>query len=192
MKVQTYTFPDLQRGHVRPYGIYDLARNEGWVNVGISRDTAQFAVESIRRWWHKMGHERYPQVQDLLITADGGGSNGYRTRLWKAELQRLANELHLAIRVCHFPPGTSKWNKIEHRLFSFISKNWRGHPLDSLATVVNLIANTTTDKGLYSETSIDDTIYETGIEVSDDECAALHITREKFHSEWNYVIKPQR
>lgn len=189
-KVQTYDFPDPHRGHARPYGIYDLTRNEGWVNVGISRDTAQFAVESIRRWWHKMGHERYPQAPELLITADGGGSNGYRTRLWKAELQRLANELHLAIRVCHFPPGTSKWNKIEHRMFSFISKNWRGRPLDSLATVVNLIASTTTDKGLYIETSIDDTIYETGIEVSDDELAALNITREKFHGEWNYVIKP--
>jgi hypothetical protein len=189
-KVQTYDFPDPQRGHVRPYGIYDLSRNEGWVNVGISRDTAQFAVESIRRWWHKMGHERYPQAQELLITADGGGSNGYRTRLWKAELQRLANELSLAIRVCHFPPGTSKWNKIEHRMFSFISKNWRGRPLDSLATVVNLIATTTTAKGLYIETSIDDTIYQTGIEVSDEELAALNISREKFHGEWNYVIKP--
>jgi hypothetical protein len=190
--VQTYTFPDPQRGHVRPYGIYDLARNEGWLNVGISRDTAQFAVESIRRWWHRMGHDRYPQARDLLITADGGGSNGYRTRLWKAELQRLANEQHLAIRVCHFPPGTSKWNKIEHRMFSFISKNWRGHPLDSVATVVNLIANTTTDRGLYIETSIDETVYEKGIEVSDAEFAALRITREKFHGEWNYVIKPQR
>jgi DNA-binding phage protein len=191
-KVQTYTFPDPQRGHVRPYGIYDLSRNEGWVNVGISRDTAQFAVESIRRWWHRMGHERYPQARDLLITADGGGSNGYRTRFWKAELQRLANELHLAIRVCHFPPGTRKWNKIEHRLCSFISKNWRGHPLDSVATVVNLIANTKTDRGLYIETSIDETVYEKGIEVPDDEFAALHLTREKFHGEWNYVIKPQR
>ena len=190
--VQTYDFPDPQRGQARPDGIYDLSRNEGGVNVGISRDTAQFAVESIRRWWHKMGHERYPQARDLLITADGGGSKGYRTRLWKTELQRLANELHLAIRVCHFPPGTSKWNKIEHRMFSFISKNWRGHPLDSLATVVNLIANTTTDTGLYIETAIDNTIYEKGIEVTDDELATLHITREKFHGEWNYVIKPQR
>lgn len=191
-KVLPYTFPDPQRGHVRPYGIYDLSRNEGWVNVGISRDTAQFAVESIRRWWHRMGHARYPSARDLLITADGGGSNGYRTRLWKAELQRLATELQVTIRVCHFPPGTSKWNKIEHRLFSFISKNWRGRPLDSVATVVNLIANTTTDKGLYIATSVDDTIYEKGIEVSDEEFAALRITREKFHGEWNYVIKPQQ
>jgi transposase len=191
-KVLPYTFPDPQRGHVRPYGIYDLSRNEGWVNVGISRDTAQFAVESIRRWWHRMGHARYPHARDLLITADGGGSNGYRTRLWKAELQRLATELQVAIRVCHFPPGTSKWNKIEHRMFSFISKNWRGRPLDSVATVVNLIANTTTDKGLYIATSVDDTIYEKGIEVSDEDFAALRITREKFHGEWNYVIKPQR
>ena len=145
----------------------------------------------MRRWWHRMGHQRYPQARDLLITADGGGRNGYRTRLWKTELPRLANELHLAIRVCHVPPGTSKWNKIEHRRFSFIRKNWRGHPLDSLATVVTLIANTTPDKGLYIETSIDDTIYEKGIEVADDEFAALHIRREKFHGEWNYVIKPQ-
>ena len=191
-KVQTYTFPDPHRGHARPYGIYDLSRNEGWVNVGISRATAQFAVESIRRWWQKMGNARYPQARDLLITAEGGGSNGDRTRLWKAELQRLATDLHLAIRVCHFPPGTSKWNKIAHRMFSFISKNWRGHPLDSLATVVNLIANTTTDTGLYIETSIDDTIYEKGIEVSDDAFAALQITREKFHDEWNYRLRPQR
>lgn len=190
-KVQTYDFPDPQRGHARPYGIYDLTRNEGWVNVGISRDTAQFAVESIRRWWTKMGNERYPQARELLITADGGGSNGYRTRLWKVELQRLATTLHLTIRVCHFPPGTSKWNKIEHRMFSFISKNWRGRPLDSLATVVNLIANTTTETGLYIETSIDERIYETGIEVSNEEFATLHITHEKFHGEWNYVINPQ-
>jgi len=190
-KVQTHDFPDPQQGHARPYGIYDLTHNEGWVKVGISRDTAPFAVESIRRWWHKMGKPRYPQAHDLLITADGGGSNGYRTRLWKVELQRLATELQLAIRVCHFPPGTSKWNKIEHRMFSFISQNWRGRPLDSLATIVNLIANTTTDTGLYIETSIDETIYEKGIEVSDDELASLQITREKFHGEWNYVIKPQ-
>jgi hypothetical protein len=139
-----------------------------------------------------MGHERYPYARDLLITADGGGSNGYRTRLWKAELQRLAHELQVTIRVCHCPPGTSKWNKIEHRLFSFISKNWRGRPLDSVATVVNLSASTTTDKGLYIATSVDDTIYDKGIEVTDEDFAALRITREKFHGEWNYVIKPQR
>ena len=138
-----------------------------------------------------MGKERYPQARELLITADGGGSNGYRTRLWKVELQRLANELQLAIRVCHFPPGTSKWHKIEHRRFSFSSKNWRGRPLDSLATIVNLLAHTTTDTGLYIETSIDETIDKTGIEVSDEEFAALNLTREKFHGEWNYVIKPQ-
>ncbi len=160
-----------------------MTRNEGWVNVGISRDTAQFAVESMRRWWNKMGKERYPHARELLITADGGGSNGYRTRLWKVELQHLANDLQLAIRVCHFPPGTSKWNKIEHRLFSVISKNWRGHPLDSLATIVNLIANTTTDTGLYIETSIDYTIYEKGIEVPDDAFASLNIKREQFHGE---------
>lgn len=190
-KVKTYDFPDPKAGKACPYGIYDLTRNEGWVNVGISRDTAQFAVESIRRWWTKMGKERYRHARELLITADGGGSNGYRTRLGKVELQKLANELQLAIRVCHFPPGTSKWNKIEHRMFSFMSKNWRGHPLDSLATIVNLIANTTTDTGLYIETSVDYTIYEKGIEVPDEEFAALNLKREKFHGEWNYVIKPQ-
>ena len=190
-KVKTYDFPDPKTGKACPYGIYDLPRNEGWVNVGISRDTAQFAVESIRRWWNKMGKERYPYARALLITADGGGSNGYRTRLWKVELQHLADELQLAIRVCHFPPGTSKWNKIEHRMFSFISKNWRGRPLDSLATIVNLIATTTTDAGLHIETSIDETIYEKGIEVSDDEFATVNIKREKFHGDWNYVIKPR-
>jgi hypothetical protein len=190
-KVQTYDFPDPQRGHARPYGIYDLTHKEGWVNVGIRRDTAQVAVESIRRWWHKVGNPRYPQAHDLLITAAGGGSKGSRTRLWEVELQRLATALQLAIRVGHFPPGTSKWNKSEQRRFSFISQNWRGRPLDSLATIVNLIANTTTDTGLYIETSIDETVYEKGIEVPDDELASLHITREKFHGEWNYVIKPQ-
>ena len=190
-QVSTYDFPDPQQGKACPYGIYDLTRNEGWVNVGISRDTAQFAVESIRRWWYRMGQARYPQATELLITADGGGSNSYRTRLWKIELQRLANELHLIIHVCHFPPGTSKWNKIEHRMFSFISKNWRGKPLDSLATVVNLISNTTTETGLHIETSIDDATYETGIEVTDEELEALKIKRETFHGEWNYTIAPE-
>lgn len=190
-KVNTYDFPDPQKGKACPYGIYDPTRNEGWVNVGLSRDTAQFAVESIRRWWNKMGKARYPHAHELLITADGGGSNGYRTRLWKSELQKLANGLKLTIRVCHFPPGTSKWNKIEHRMFSFISKNWRGKPLDSLATIVNLIANTTTDTGLHIETSIDYATYEKGIEVTDEELESLNIKREKFHGEWNYMIKPQ-
>lgn len=191
VKVNLHDFPDPQKGKACPYGIYDLTRNEGWVNVGISHDTAQFAVESIRRWWQRMGHERYPQAKELLITADGGGSNSYRTHLWKAELQRLANELKMTIQVCHFPPGTSKWNKIEHQMFSFISKNWRGKPLDSLATIVNLIANTTTDTGLRIETSIDSTIYEKGIKVTDEELDSLNIKREKFHGEWNYRIMPQ-
>ena len=191
VKVNMHDFPDPKKGKACPYGIYDLTRNEGWVNVGISHDTAQFAVESIRRWWHRMGHERYPQAKELLITADGGGSNSYRTRLWKTELQRLANELKMTIGVCHFPPGTSKWNKIEHQMFSFISKNWRGKPLDSLATIVNLISNTTTDTGLRIETSIDSTIYEKGIEVADEELDSLNIKREKFHGEWNYRIMPQ-
>ena len=184
VKVKMHDFPDPQTGKARPYGVYDLTRNEGWVNVGISHDTAQFAVESIRRWWRRMGSERYPQATQLLITADSGGSNSYRTRLWKTELQRLANELKINIQVCHFPPGTSKWNKIEHQMFSFISKNWRGKPLDSLATIVNLIANTTTDQGLRIETSIDDAIYEKGIEVSDEEVDSLNIKRARFHGEW--------
>jgi transposase len=190
-RVKTYDFPEAGQGKACPYGIYDLSRNEGWVNVGISADTAQFAVESIRRWWQNMGQERYPAATDLLITADGGGSNGYRRRLWKRELQALATELQLVIQVCHFPPGTSKWNKIEHRLFAFISKNWRGKPLDSLATIVNLIARTTTDSGLYIETSIDDNIYTKGIEVTEKEMMALKIERNAFHGEWNYTITPQ-
>jgi len=190
-KVKTHDFPDPTQGKACPYGMYDLTRNEGWVNVGMSGDTAPFAVESIRRWWHKMGHARYPQAHTLLMTADGGGSNGYRTRLWKVELQKLANDLKLIIRVCHFPPGTSKWNKIEHRMFAFISKNWRGKPLDSLATIVNLIANTTTDTGLHIETSLDYTIYKKGIEVPAAALDSLNITREKFHGEWNYTIAPQ-
>lgn len=191
VKVKMHDFPAPKTGKACPYGVYDLTRNEGWVNVGISHDTAQFAVESIRRWWQRMGRERYPQAKELLITADGGGSNSYRIRLWKSELQRLANELKMTIEVCHFPPGTSKWNKIEHQMFSFISKNWRGRPLDSLATIVNLIANTTTDAGLHIDTSIDYTIYEKGIEVSDEELASLNIKHAKFHGEWNYKIRPQ-
>ena len=191
VKVKMHDFPDAKTGKAYPYGVYDLTRNEGWVNVGISHDTALFAVESIRRWWQRMGRERYPQAKEVLITADGGGSNSCRTRLWKTELQRLANELKINIQVCHFPPGTSKWNKIEHQMFSFISKNWRGKPLDSLATIVNLIANTTTDQGLRIETSIDNTVYETGIEVADEEVESLNIKRAKFHGEWNYTIRPQ-
>lgn len=191
-RVRTHDFPDPQADKACPYGVYDLTRNEGWVSVGISHDTAQFAVASIRRWWYQMGRRRYPQAWKLLITADAGGSNGYRTRLWKIELQKLANELQLTIHVSHFPPGTSKWNKIEHRMFSFITQNWRGRPLDSLATVVNLIANTTTDKGLHIETAIDVTVYTKGIEVTGKEMQSLNIKPEKFHGDWNYIIRPQK
>ena len=189
--VNTYDFPDKEKGKACPYGIYDLTRNEGWVSVGISRDTAQFAVESIRRWWNEMGCIRYPHATRLLITADGGGSNGYRVRLWKSEIQSLVNELGISISICHFPPGTSKWNKIEHQMFSFMSKNWRGRPLDSLGTIVNLISNTTTQKGLKIEAEIDDTQYEKGLKVGDNEMAMLNIERANFHGEWNYKIMPQ-
>jgi transposase len=187
-RTKTHDFRDEGEPKASPYGIYDPTHNEGWVNVGISHDTAQFAVASIRGWWRKMGWERYPTAKTLLITADAGGSNGYRTRLWKVELQKLADELGLTLTVCHFPPGTSKWNKIEHRLFSFISKNWRGHPLDSLATIVNLISHTTTANGLYVEASLDYASYEKGIKVTDAEMEQLHLKRDKFHGEWNYSL----
>jgi len=190
-RTRTHDFRAAGEAKVNPYGVYDLLQNEGWVNVGISHDTAQFAVASIGGWWRKMGRERYPRARELLITADGGGSNGYRTRLWKVELQKLADDLKLIIAVCHFPPGTSKWNKIEHRLFSFISKNWRGRPLDSLATVVNLISQTTTKGGLYVEASLDYARYEKGIKVTEDELAKLHLKKNKFHGEWNYQLIPR-
>jgi hypothetical protein len=190
--VNTYDFPDKDKGKACPYGVFELTNKEGWMNVGISRDTAEFAVGSIRRWWKRMGQPRYPQARELLITADGGGRGGYRTRWWKRELQQLANELGLSIRICHFPPGTSKWNKIEHRMFSLVTKNWRGRPLDSLATVVNLIANTTTEAGLHIEADIDGTVYEKGIAVSDEEMGSLNIKRDKFHGKWNYKIMPQK
>ena len=191
-RTQTHDFRAEGEPKAAPYGVYDPTRNEGWVNVGISHDTAPFAVASLRGWWRKMGRERYPAAKTLLITADAGGSNGYRTRLWKVELQNLADEIGLAIRVCHFPPGTSKWNKIEHRLFSFISKNWRGQPLDSLATIVNLISHTTTKGGLYVEASLDYANYEKGIEVTDVEMEKLHLKRDKFHGEWNYSLLPRQ
>jgi len=191
VNVNTYDFPDKKAGKACPYGVYDLSRNEGWVSVGISKDTAEFAVESIRRWWNEMGCFIYPHATRLLITADGGGSNGYRIRLWKKEIQALSNELGIEIQICHFPPGTSKWNKIEHQMFSFMSKNWRGRPLESLATIVNLIANTTTKKGLKIRTDVDSSEYQSGIKVSDEEMASLNILRDEFHGEWNYKIKPQ-
>jgi transposase len=188
VRVHDFMIPGL--GRAAPYGVYDLAQNIGWVSVGVDGDTASFAVETIRRWWHAMGKERYPQAQQLLITADGGGSNGSRLRLWKLELQRLADETGLIIAVSHFPPGTSKWNKIEHRLFSFISKNWRGQPLTSLKVIVNLIAGTTTRKGLKVHAEIDDRRYPTGIKVPDSEMAQIRLRRDDFHGEWNYEILP--
>jgi hypothetical protein len=175
-----------------PYGIYDIVRNEGWVNVGMSSDTAAFAVESIRRWWNGLGKASYPQANQLMITADGGGSNGVRVRLFKKELQQLANETGLSISVCHFPPGTSKWNKIEHRLFSFISKNWRGKPLLDLVTIVNLIGNTRTNAGLKVHCELDENNYPKGIKVSDEEMQHLTIECNDFHGEWNYKIIPQK
>jgi hypothetical protein len=190
-RVRTHDFPDDAQGSACLDGVYDLTRNAGWVNVGISHNTAQFAAASIRSWWRKLGQARYPRARALLLTADAGGSNGYRTRLWKRSLQELADEFGLPVQVCHFPPGTSKWNKIEHRLFSFISRNWRGRPLDSLAVIVNWISQTTTKAGLQVEASLDYGTYETGIEVSDDEMRTLNIKAEKFHGEWNYVILPR-
>jgi hypothetical protein len=190
-QVRTHDFAIPGLGRVSPYGVYDLAANAGWVNVGIDRDTAAFAVESIRRWWHGSGRARYPRARRLLITADGGGSNGSRVRLWKWELQRLADETGLTISVCHFPPGTSKWNKVEHRLFSFISRNWRGKPLTSYAVILSLIAATTTTRGLTVESSLDTTVYPPGRKVSDAAMATIRLERDAFHGEWNYTISPR-
>ena len=189
VRVHDFVIPAL--GRVSPYGVYDLAANTGWVNVGIDHDTAAFAVESIRRWWHGAGHARYPRAQRLLITADGGGSNGSRVRLWKWELQRLADETGLTISVCHFPPGTSKWNAIEHRLFSFITQNWRGKPLVSYAVILSLIAATTTTTGLTVESVLDTTTYPAGQQITDAQLATLHLTRDPFHGEWNYTLAPR-
>ncbi len=190
-EVRVYDFKIPELGRATPYGVYDLAANAGWVNVGIDRDTAAFAVESIRRWWDKAGRARYPAARRLLITADGGGSNGSRCRLWKGELQRLADETGLAISVRHFPPGTSKWNKIEHRLFSVITQNWRGQPLVSYAVILSLIAATTTATGLTVESYLDTHTYPAGIKVTDAEMDTLHIERDAFHGEWNYTILPR-
>lgn len=191
-KVKVHDFPEKKLGKAIPYGVYDLARNEGWVSVGIDHDTAQFAAASIGRWWREMGSKRYPRATELMITADGGGSNSSRNRLWKVALQGLANDTSLILRVCHFPPGTSKWNKIEHRLFCFITKNWRGRPLTSYEVIVNLIANTTTNTGLTVQAALDTNEYETGIEISDEQIAAVKLTPAKFHGEWNYTIRPNR
>lgn len=188
VRVHDFLIPEL--GRANPYGIYDLTRNQGWVNVGTDHDTSAFAVESIRRWWVGMGKEAYPQADRLLITADGGGSNGSRVRLWKVELQRFADETGMRIEVCHFPPGTSKWNKIEHRLFSFITMNWRGKPLVSHEVMVALIAATTNASGLVVRAGLDHSSYPAGRKVSEVEMEALRIDRNPFHGEWNYTINP--
>lgn len=190
VEVNVYDFPNTAIGKAVPYGIYDVGKNEGFVNVGKSYDTSSFAVSSIRRWWIDMGQPEYSKKKKLLITADGGGSNGYRRKLWKLELQNLCNEFELEITVCHFPPGTSKWNKIEHRLFSFITMNWRGKPLTSFETIVSLIGSTTTSKGLKVKSVLDENEYEKGIVVDDKELEKLNIFHHTFHGEWNYTIKP--
>ena len=190
-KVAVHDFIIRELGRVNPYGVYDLGQNEAWVSVGVDHDTASFAVESIRRWWWSMGYAVYSKATRLLITADAGGSNGYRLRLWKLELQKLADETGLEIAVCHFPPGTSKWNKIEHRLFSAITQNWRGKPLVSHEVVVNLIGATTTETGLKVNSELDTNQYPAGRIVSDDELSTIHIRRDIFHGDWNYALLPR-
>lgn len=189
-KVHMHDFEIPELGKVAPYGVYDLQRNHGWVNIGIDNDTAEFAVESIRRWWKKIGKKTYKNSKTLTITADSGGSNSYRARLWKHELQQFSNETNLSIRVRHFPPGTSKWNKIEHRLFSFISQNWRGKPLLTHATIIKLITATTTTTGLKVECTLDTNKYPTGKKISNEDYANINIQPESFHGEWNYKIEP--
>jgi len=191
-RVRVHDFIDPEKGRVNPYGVYDLKQNEGWVSVGTDHDTGAFAVESIRRWWQKMGAVRYPRATRLLITADGGGSNGYRLRLWKSELQKLADETGLEMAVCHFPPGTSKWNKIEHRLFAAISQNWRGKPLTSHEVVLNLIAATTTKTGLTVRSELDMSNYPTGRIVSEADMETLNLRCDSFHGEWNYSLFPRQ
>ena len=188
--VQAHDFPDKDKGKAVPYGVYDLAENQAWVSVGISHDTGEFAVETIRTWWKQMGSPLYRAASSLLITADGGGSNGYRLRLWKVELQQLANELRFPIKVCHLPPGTSKWNKIEHRLFSFITQNWRGKPLVTHQVIVELIGATKTKTGLRVECRLDERSYPTGRRISDQEMATVNLVPAAFHGEWNYAIDP--
>jgi len=190
--VRVHDFKDKQLGKAIPYGVYDIASNQGWVTVGIDHDTAQFAVNSIRSWWQHLGQDRYPNATGLQITADCGGSNGNRVRLWKVELQKLADETGLQISVCHLPPGTSKWNRIEHRLFSYITINWRGKPLHCLETVINLISATTTSTGLKVYARLDDSAYPDKIKVPDDEIRAVNLHGDQFHPEWNYTIKPKR
>lgn len=191
-EVRVHDFKDKQLGKAIPYGVYDLASNEGWVSVGITHDTARFAAASIRRWWTEMGSARFPQARKLMITADGGGSNSSRNRLWKVALQELADDLGLPLHIRHFPPGTSKWNKIEHRLFCFITMNWRGRPLVSHETIVELISNTTTETGLIVRAALDDAHYETGIKVTDQQLAQVSLKRSEFHGDWNYIIRPHK
>jgi transposase len=188
VRVHDFEIREPEKGKVAPYGVYDLGRNVGWVSVGVDHDTAAFAVESIRRWWRWMGRPNYPKAKRLLITADSGGSNGARVRLWKWELQQLADETGLEISVCHFPPGTSKWNKVEHRLFSFISQNWRGKPLISHEVIINLIAATTSKTGLAVKSGLDPNSYPSGIKVTDKQMAELRLRRDAFHGDWNYTL----
>ena len=192
INVNVYDFKDKELGKANPYGVYDIFSNEGWVSVGLDNDTASFAVETIRRWWNMMGCKVYPEAKKLMITADCGGSNGYRVRLWKVEIQKLADETGLEISVCHFPPGTSKWNKIEHRLFSYITLNWRGKPLTSYEVIVNLIAATTTSKGLKVKCMLDENEYPKGIKIKKEEVEELGIIRDEFHGEWNYTFEPRK
>jgi hypothetical protein len=189
-EVRVHDFPDPKMKKAIPYGVYDLTRNEGWVNVGIDHDTARFAAASIKRWWRKMGQKRYPQAKELLITADCGGSNSSRTRLWKIALQELANDLGLRLTICHFPPGTSKWNKIEHRMFCHITQNWRGQPLTSYAVIVQLIGSTTTTAGLQIRTELDEHHYPLKETVTDEQLASVRLKPSSFHGEWNYTIVP--
>jgi transposase len=189
-EVNGHDFPDKKSGKVIPYGVYDITSDKGWVSVGIDHDTAEFAVASIRRWWYEMGQIDYKGAKEILITADCGGSNGYRVRLWKSELRRLADELNMKFHICHFPPGTSKWNKIEHRMFSYISKNWRGQPLISREVVINLISNTKTKTGLEIKAGIDQNNYEKGKKISDKEFESISVEKDQFHGDWNYKIIP--
>lgn len=191
VEVNVYDFPSLADGKAVPYGIYDVGRNEGYVSVGVAADTAEFAVQSIHSWWEHLGQSRYPKARRLLITADCGGSNGYRTRLWKLELQRFADRTGLEVRVAHYPPGTSKWNKIEHRLFCQITTNWRGRPLTSFQTIVDLIGSTETETGLKVYARLDEKKYKRGRKVTKKEMAAVQLSRDKFHGEWNYVLSPR-
>ena len=190
LEVDTHDFPDKKLGKAVPYGVYDIAGNEAWVSVGVSSDTAEFAVEAIRRWWYELGQERYANPHRLLITADSGGSNGHRNRLWKLQLQRLADDTGMKIEVCHYPPGTSKWNKIEHRLFCHITRNWRGVPLETHQIVVNLVSSTRTEEGLEVHCWLDSGTYETGRKVTDTEMSTVRIKRNTFHGDWNYEIQP--